>query len=91
MSSTYVPKTALWSQTGMAVLEVLPGIGRIQDRPIAAFGQVDTPVQNAAGVVGAIGVTGWALDDVGERVLALPREPSVDRDVPFREVLHNRR
>jgi alpha-tubulin suppressor-like RCC1 family protein len=29
------------------------------------FGQVDTPVQNANGVVGAIGVTGWALDDVG--------------------------
>ena len=31
----------------------------------APFGQVDTPVQNASGVVGAIGVTGWALDDVG--------------------------
>jgi hypothetical protein len=29
------------------------------------FGQVDTPVQNAAGVQGAIGVTGWALDDIG--------------------------
>ncbi len=29
------------------------------------FGQVDTPAQNAAGVQGAIGVTGWALDDVG--------------------------
>ena len=31
----------------------------------APFGQVDTPVQNAAGVQGAIGITGWALDDVG--------------------------
>jgi len=30
-----------------------------------AFGQVDTPAQNAAGVQGAIGVTGWALDDGG--------------------------
>jgi len=29
------------------------------------FGQVDTPTQNATGVVGAIGVTGWVLDDVG--------------------------
>jgi len=29
------------------------------------FGQVDTPAQNATGVQGAIGVTGWALDDVG--------------------------
>ncbi len=33
--------------------------------PSPPFGQVDTPVQNAAGVQGAIGVTGWALDDVG--------------------------
>ncbi len=29
----------------------------------APFGQVDTPVQNAAGVQGALAVTGWALDD----------------------------
>jgi hypothetical protein len=29
------------------------------------FGQVDTPTQNAAGVQGAIGVTGWVLDNVG--------------------------
>ncbi len=33
--------------------------------PAGPFGQVDTPSQNAAGVQGAIGVTGWALDDVG--------------------------
>ena len=26
---------------------------------------------------------------IGERVLGLPREPHVDRDVPFREILHN--
>jgi hypothetical protein len=31
----------------------------------APFGQVDTPLQNASGLVGAIGVTGWALDDIG--------------------------
>jgi hypothetical protein len=30
-----------------------------------AFGQMDTPAQDATGVQGAIGVTGWALDDVG--------------------------
>ena len=29
------------------------------------FGQVDTPSQGAGGVQGAIGVTGWALDDMG--------------------------
>jgi cytochrome c peroxidase len=33
--------------------------------PSAPFGQVDTPAQEATGVVGAIAVTGWALDDVG--------------------------
>ncbi len=29
------------------------------------FGQMDTPAQNATGVQGAVGVTGWSLDDVG--------------------------
>lgn len=29
------------------------------------FGQVDTPLQGATGLQGAIAVTGWALDDVG--------------------------
>ena len=28
---------------------------------------------------------------IGERVLGLPKEPSVDADVPFREVKVNRR
>jgi len=29
------------------------------------IGQVDTPLQNATGVQGAIGVTGWVLDNIG--------------------------
>jgi hypothetical protein len=29
------------------------------------FGQVDTPLQGAVGVQGAIAITGWALDDTG--------------------------
>jgi 5-hydroxyisourate hydrolase-like protein (transthyretin family) len=33
--------------------------------PSLPFGQVDTPAQNATGVQGAIGVTGWVLDNVG--------------------------
>ncbi len=32
---------------------------------VAAFGRVDTPAQNAAGLQGALGLTGWTLDDVG--------------------------
>ncbi len=31
----------------------------------AAFGRVDAPAQNATGLQGAIGLTGWALDDIG--------------------------
>lgn len=31
----------------------------------APYGQVDTPVQDAADIVGAVAVTGWVLDDVG--------------------------
>ena len=31
----------------------------------SAFGQVDAPAQNAAGIQGAIGISGWALDDRG--------------------------
>jgi hypothetical protein len=32
---------------------------------IPSFGQVDTPSQNALDLQGAIGVTGWALDNSG--------------------------
>ena len=31
----------------------------------APFGAIDTPLEGAAGVVGSIAVTGWALDDLG--------------------------
>jgi hypothetical protein len=46
----------------------------------APFGAVDTPVNNATAVAGAVGVTGWALDDVEVVKVdvwrnALPGEP----------------
>jgi hypothetical protein len=37
------------------------------------FGQIDTPAQGAAGLQGAVGVTGWALDDVGVSTVSLYR------------------
>ena len=41
--------------------------------PTMPFGVVDTPTQNAAGVQGAIGVTGWALDDTGVNTVQIYR------------------
>ncbi len=41
--------------------------------PAPAFGQMDTPAQNATGVQGAIGVTGWALDDAGVSTVQIHR------------------
>jgi len=39
------------------------------------FGTVDTPLQNASGVTGAVAFTGWALDDVGVARLGVCRAP----------------
>jgi hypothetical protein len=40
-----------------------------------AFGVIDTPANNATGVVGAIPVTGWALDDVEVARVNVCRNP----------------
>jgi uncharacterized repeat protein (TIGR01451 family) len=39
------------------------------------FGVVDTPANGATGVEGAIGVTGWALDDTGVARVVVSRDP----------------
>lgn len=46
----------------------------VVDSPSGPFGQVDTPAQGAAGVQGSIGVTGWALDDIGVSRVAVYRD-----------------
>ena len=48
-----------------ATVQVTLSVGPVSAGSIGLIGQVDTPVQDAAGVVGAIGVTGWTLDDIG--------------------------
>ena len=41
----------------------------------APTGLIDTPVDNSTGVVGAIPVTGWAIDDIGITQVTLWRDP----------------
>ena len=43
--------------------------------PTGPVGYVDTPADHAIGVVGAIGVTGWALDDIGVSEVTIWRDP----------------
>ncbi|HEX6464346.1 MAG TPA: BACON domain-containing carbohydrate-binding protein, partial [Vicinamibacterales bacterium] len=53
----------------------LPVQLKIMAAPGAPSGFVDTPVDNTTGVVGAVPVTGWALDDIGITTIAIYRDP----------------
>jgi hypothetical protein len=41
----------------------------------APFGSFDTPAEGAAGIVGAIPVTGWVLDDIEAKKVEIWRDP----------------
>jgi hypothetical protein len=74
---TLAPTGATSSTTvsvGLTVTQVSAGA--------VPFGQVDTPLQNATGVQGAIGVTGWALDDTGLASIRVYR-PCLSVDNPL--------
>jgi hypothetical protein len=45
------------------------------------FGVIDTPLNNSTGVVGAIPVTGWALDDTEIAMLNICRAPTAGENV----------
>jgi len=65
----------LQSSTSGATAQVLVTLTVIAETASVSspFGIVETPVQDAEGVVGAIGVTGWALDDIGVASVKLYR------------------
>lgn len=47
----------------------------VQINPLAPFGTVDTPQNNAAGLSGAVGITGWALCNDQVPAVSVWREP----------------
>jgi hypothetical protein len=67
-ASTLLTAEVTLSMPSLGITISTPVTLRVQQTlagSVMPFGQVDTPAQNATGVQGAIGVTGWALDNVG--------------------------
>ena len=62
---------------------LLTGPDSLRDGIVAEV-LVSVPAQSIAG-----GTDEIQRNIIGERVLGLPKEPSVDRDLPFREVPRN--
>ena len=48
---------------------------------VAPYGVMDTPVDGTQGVVGSIGVTGWALDDIEVTKVDIWRDPMAGEPV----------
>ena len=81
----------------LAMSEILHGTARLHSRLLGAEGMlagVDSPAADHAHLAAMCAFEnsiGGGSDQIqrnliGERILGLPREPSVDRDVPFRQV-----
>lgn len=47
----------------------------VRSATTAPFGSFDTPIDNTTGITGSIAVTGWALDDIGVKQVAIWRDP----------------
>jgi alkylation response protein AidB-like acyl-CoA dehydrogenase len=89
--------SALASLGKLAMSEILHSSAALNSRVLGAEGMLVAPTSAAADEVNRASMTafvnsiGGGSDQIqrniiGERVLGLPKEPDVDRDVPFREV-----
>lgn len=63
-------RTATITVGGQTVLVAQAG-----SQSAAPFGTIDTPSDNATDITGALGVTGWALDEVGVARVSIYRDP----------------
>lgn len=57
--------TAATAPNSPVTLPVTVTVSHVSLPATVPFGQVDTPLQGAVGLQGAVAITGWALDDTG--------------------------
>src|SRR4051794_29208335 len=65
LTTTCFAFLALIAAPSMSTVGLAHGILEAGATSAPPFGTVDTPVEHAVGVTGAVPFTGWALDDVG--------------------------
>ena len=63
-------------------IDVLLRITDASSNTTAPMGLLETPLQNATGLSGAVAVTGWVIDDVGVRRVQVFREPTAGEPTP---------
>jgi peptidyl-Asp metalloendopeptidase len=81
VTSTITVTPSASGQVAASVLVTL-SVSLVPSGTALPLGQVDTPAQGATGIVGTIGVTGWALDDVGVNKVRIYRNCLSFEDTP---------
>jgi hypothetical protein len=65
MLVSYLHLTANGAPNSPLDVQVTLTVDQMEGEPDPPFGQVDTPAQNAQGLQGAVGISGWAVDNIG--------------------------